>query len=435
MKRWITVAMALVVTVITVGAAASQEMTDEQRRFRAHIEDQYNIVPLPEGVALTPKARGGPIRIIEVSEGEIAINGLPLSGRELKKWLGNDSEPILWLSYLSADRRRELFAGAGAQGSSRTQTRRGAEQGPTFERRSSGERVRIFGDVTVEQDEHVGGNAVAVIGSVRVNGEVGEQVVAVLGSIDLGPKSVVSGDVVSVGGRIRRAPGAQVRGNITEISLGDAGAHISIGPWFGPIDAFGGIGVGGVQRLLGSTFRMLLLALLAGIALVVARGSVERSAERVMDNPPKAMLVGLAAELLVVPVFVLTVIVLVVTLIGIPLLLLTPFAVLMLLLLALVGFSGTAYAVGQSTRRRFGMSGPAGFADICVGLLVILSPLLLGRVIGVVAWPGNPLTWLLIFTGVAFEFVAWTIGFGAVVMNSFSRWRARRVARTASVTA
>jgi hypothetical protein len=146
------------------------------------------------------------------------------------------------------------------------------------------------------------------------------------------------------------------------------------------------------------------------------------------------MLVGLAAELLFLPVLILTAFVLVITLIGIPLLLLLPFAVLFLLLLALVGFSGTAYAIGQAARRRFGMSGQAAFFDVCLGLLVILSPLLIGRVVGLAGWPANPLAWLLVLTGTAFEFLAWTTGFGAVLMNTFSRWRSRRQARTTPVT-
>ena len=76
----------------------------------------------------------------------------------------------------------------------------------------SGDRVRIFGDVTVREDEAVSGQVVAVLGSVRVDGEVGDQVVAVLGF----------GGSRGQGGRARRhhqrrragaaGAGAQIRG-------------------------------------------------------------------------------------------------------------------------------------------------------------------------------------------------------------------------------
>jgi hypothetical protein len=62
-------------------------------------------------------------------------------------------------------------------------------------------------------------------------------------------------------------------------------------------------------------------------------------------------------------------------------------------------------------------------------VLIILSPVLIGRMLALASWPDNPFTWVLILTGTGFEFLAWTTGFGAVLMNTFSRWRARRIAR------
>ena len=74
---------------------------------------------------------------------------------------------------------------------------------------------------------------------------------------------------------------------------------------------------------------------------------MEGSAQRVTDDPVKTTLVGLVAWVLFVPLFVLIAIVLAISLIGIPLLVLLPFAVVAVLVMAVVGFSGTAYAVGQ----------------------------------------------------------------------------------------
>jgi hypothetical protein len=130
-------------------------------------------------------------------------------------------------------------------------------------------------------------------------------------------------------------------------------------------------------------------------------------------------------------VFLLTALVLVLTIIGIPLLVLLPFGIIVLLLMALAGFTGTACAIGSAARRRFGMGHASGFLDVILGIVIILSPVLLGRFVGMAGWPADPFVWLLVLTGTAFEFLAWTTGFGAVLINTFSRWRARRVARTA----
>ena len=56
---------------------------------------------------------------------------------------------------------------------------------------------------------------------------------------------------------------------------------------------------------------------------------------------------GLLAQLLFIPVLVLTVVMLAVSMIGIPLLVLVPFGVVAFLLAMLVGFAGVALRVGQ----------------------------------------------------------------------------------------
>ncbi len=114
--------------------------------------------------------------------------------------------------------------------------------------------------------------------------------------------------------------------------------------------------------------------------------------------------------------------------------LLLPFAVVVLLLMSVVGFSGTAYAVGQWARRRFGIATTSGFADICLGILIILLPLLAGRVLALGGWTFSPVVFLLVATGLAVEFLAWASGFGAVLTNTFSRWQATRAARSTPPT-
>ena len=164
--------------------------------------------------------------------------------------------------------------------------------------------------------------------------------------------------------------------------------------------------------------------------MIVARGLGRRLRASPDRQPVKAALVGLAAELLFVPVLVLTCIVLAITIVGIPLLVLVPFAVLFLLLIALAGFTGTALAIGQWARRRFGLGSAPGFPDVWIGILIILLPTLLGRVIGLSGFVGWPISLLLLAAGTGVEFLAWATGLGAILSNMFSRWQARRAIRT-----
>jgi hypothetical protein len=435
--RMLSLGAAIIVTALTMSVGA-QELRPEDRALRTEIESRYDVVPLSNGIGLRPKASNSDVRLIEVSDA-ISINGVVVTGRELRERVGADADTILKLSYLDPAVRRAVFADAGdstarpetppaSPAPDRPDRDRDRERGP---HQSGGDRVRIFGDVAVREGETISGQVVAVFGSVRIDGEVGDQVVAVLGSVDLGPKAVVHGDIVSVGGRVRRAEGADVRGGVTEVSLQDASTNARLAPWLGGLgmlSLFDGFG-GAFPRLLGTIFRLFLLLIFVSLAMVVARGPVERSAQRISDNPLKAALVGLAAEVFAVPVLVLTCIVLAISIVGIPLLLLMPFVILFLLVLALVGFTGTAMAIGQWTRRRFSLGLGAGFSDVWLGVVVILFPILIGRLVGLGGFLTGPIVFLLVAAGIGFEFLAWSTGLGAVLSNGFSQLQARRALR------
>jgi hypothetical protein len=426
--------------------AAVRSQAEDTAALRRQIEQHFDIVPLTDAIGLRPKNRRANVRLIEIArDGDITVNGEPVTGRELRQRLGSEADAIIRLSFLDADARTALVAPPKPADAAQapdppatpaeptTEPVEAERSGPAQEtarrdRRSPGDRIRIFGDTSVAADEVISGQVVAVMGSVRVDGEVGDQVVAVMGSVDLGPKAVVRGDVVSVGGRVRRAAGAQVRGEINEVAIGRNG--IVTGPmemdwpgWWGPMAI---IGFGPAERLVGTGFRFLLMLLLVALSVVIARPTVESAAARLSENPVQATLVGIAAQVLVVPILIVGAILLAISIVGIPLLLLLPFVVLLLLFMALFGFSGSAFAAGQWARRRFGISGSGGITDTALGVFIIMLPLLIGRVMGFVV---GPLAFLMVGIGLLVEFVAWTCGFGAVLTNAFSRWQARRSAR------
>jgi hypothetical protein len=437
MTRLASVLIVILIAAFQVAASGDQGPASDQQALRSRLEQRFDVVQLTNGVGLRPKSRMGDVRLVEITDGAILINGTAVTGRELKERLGSDADAVLQLSYLSPEARREAFEPrqpdepVEAQQPPEPPAR---EELPSMRRprQSHGDRVRIFGDVTVKEDESVGGEVVAVIGSVRVDGEVGQQVVAVLGSVDLGPKAVVGGDVVSVGGRVRRADGAQIRGSVTEVSLADPNVRINFEPIFGWRGPYFFDELAAVPRLVGTGFRFLLLVMLVSIALVVARPAVEASAQRVTDSPIQTTLVGLAAEIMLAPALIVTIFVLAISIIGIPLLLLIPFALLVLVLMALLGFSGTVYAVGQWARRRFGIGGSPPFVDVILGVTIILLPVLIARLVALAGWPGTPLSILFLMFGFGVEFVAWASGFGAVLTNGFRRWQARRAGRSIS---
>ena len=111
-----------------------------------------------------------------------------------------------------------------------------------------------------------------------------------------------------------------------------------------------------------------------------------------------------------------TIVMLVVTLIGIPLLALIPFVLLAAAITSLVGFSAVAYGLGKVVAARFGWSSHNPYATAILGIVVVLSPIIVGRMIGLAGGLMFPLTIALIALGLLFEYLAWTIGLGAVAL-------------------
>jgi hypothetical protein len=439
------VAVALLVLAGSVAVLAGQSPPQDLEALRTRLQQRFDIVPLSDAIGLRPRTAIADVRLIEVGD-TISVNGVVVTGRELREKVGDDADDILRLTYLAADARL-AFAAPVTPATPEALPDQPVPPAPPLpppsavdadvpprpeapRRRASGDRVRIFGDVHVAEGEVLAGQAVAVMGSVRIDGEVGDQVVAVMGSVHLGPRAVVRGDIVSVGGRIHRASGSEVRGDVTEVALGGPiiegrrGWPIVVGPRVGVWDGFGA-----VPRLVGSTFRLLLLALLAAVALLVARPVVEGASERVRQFPLHSILIGMVALLLVGPLLLLLSMVLIISIVGLPLLLTIPFVLLALVLMALAGFSGTAHAAGEWAGRRLNLAATSPYVAVSLGVVLILFPLLLGRVVALAGWWGNPVAMLLVAAGFAVEFLAWSAGFGAVLTNGFGRWQARRASR------
>ncbi len=77
-----------------------------------------------------------------------------------------------------------------------------------------GDAVAVLGDLSVEGE--VGRDAVSVLGDNHIDGVVHRNVVGILGDITLGPNARVDGNVINISGEVHRDPAAVVHGQIKE---------------------------------------------------------------------------------------------------------------------------------------------------------------------------------------------------------------------------
>lgn len=276
--------------------------------------------------------------------------------------------------------------------------------------------VVIGGPVTV--DGSVQQEVTAIGGQVTVNGRVGGDVISVGGSVHLGPKAEVEGDVTSVGGTVEREPGARVNGQINQaagfgprIHIGGDDRDFDFWPWWSPF--------AGAMRLMWSILALAIFALLVAVTVVVARDPVARVEAKISGEFWQSGLAGFLAQLLFIPLFVLVTVVLVVSIVGIPLLVLYPFLFLALIVGGLIGFSAFALWVGRLIERRFDRRYGSAVATALVGLFAIEICRIVGRLLSVGNGPLDVFGWFFSITGFLLSYIAWTVGFGAVILTRF----------------
>ena len=277
-----------------------------------------------------------------------------------------------------------------------------------------GDIVRFGGYVHVPADERLAGDVVLIGGRLRVDGEVTRDVMVIGGSAEFGPEAVVRRDVTVVGGRVTRHPDARFDRELNEVGFG--GLDLNLGGfgngfWWPRPTAF----YRSSSDLMETFVRFAFLGLLGSVVLLVASGSARRVADRVTREPVKAGIVGFCAQLLFLPLLIIGSVALVITLIGIPLLALMPLVVVAALVVLLLGFTG----VVQLVSRLFARGQRSDLVLFWVGLVLLMAPALFGDALDLIGGPFRFFAVVLGVTGFLVEYLAWTAGSGAVILNWF----------------
>jgi Flp pilus assembly pilin Flp len=412
--------LAALLAVVLIAAGAGERVaaqTSAPQTLRQQVERRFDVVTVQDGLVLKPKSPIRDVRWVEVTGGTITVNGAPVSGAELRDKVGDDADVVMQLSYVDPAARAAMFRDAG---SGPTVEPSPPDRTTSREKRSAdGGQFKMGGSITVPAGEIVAGDVVNVGGAIHVFGEVRGDVVAIGGTVELGPAANVGGDVTVIGGSLQRDPAARVSGEVVDVgSMASWRARFPRARWR---ETWGGRTLGSVFSLLSTLARVAVLCLLAALVVLLGRDHVMRISARAAAEPLKAGAIGLLAQLLLLPLLIVTIVLLVVTIIGIPLLVLIPFVLLGLVVVALVGFTSVACHVGHLLNARFGRVGEGPYATTIAGILILVSPLLLARLVGLAGGVVFPMTIGLLVIGTILEYVAWTIGFGAVALVRFNR--------------
>lgn len=438
------VATVLLVASIALSVrAAEQPAADPAAALARQAQARFLVVPLQHGIALADRQSE---RRVEIAGGVVRADGQPLSGEEVRQRFGTDADLVLRLSYLDDAALGRLFGSASRPAQAApvppapgppvaavppvAPVPPPAAAPPVFDRpsveetrpvmRRSGARLAFAKAIDIKEDEEVRDGVFSVGGPVRIAGRVRDDVVVVGGDLELTSTADVRGDLTVIGGRLTLAPGAKHAGAV----------HHSIGArwpgWSWPSVGWSRFEPGGALRWLpfaGTTARLILLALVVAVIALVARGRLTRIGAAAVAAPLRAGLVGLATQLLFVPALILVVIVLAVTIVGLPFIaIVVPLAVMALVGALLMGFAGLALRLGRAVTRATGWEGDHVVIGALAGLALLVLPTLVARLAGlgpsVLQWPAVT---LLVLGGLV-EYAVWTIGLGAAITTGLGAW-------------
>jgi hypothetical protein len=320
---------------------------------------------------------------------------------------------------------------AGAQDTLAPPAAMTAEAPATAEARS-GDRIAIRG-TTVARGQVVDGDVVSLVGDVRVEGEVMGDVTVGKGDLVLASGAVIHGNAVVTGGRLLNE-GGRVYGEMRvsdEPVSEDAAARQAArearhhgGPaaavrinhgrsWLG---AFGE----GVEGIFSTLALGLILAGLGAALVFYARPQLERMSHVVRTDTLRAGAIGVAAAVLGIPVWILGGLTLLLTIIGIPLLLLwVPFFWPVVIAACVYGGLAVAHALGERTAEKSGSFEARhrnAYTYVFTGVVLLLAPMLAAHLLQltvVLAWAGN----LLEGVAAVLMWLAGVVGFGAAVLT------------------
>jgi uncharacterized RDD family membrane protein YckC len=253
-----------------------------------------------------------------------------------------------------------------------------------------GNAVAVLGSVKV--DGTVNGNSVAVMGSNTINGTVHGNAVCVLGGIKLGPNAHVDGNVVAVVGTVSKAPGAFVGGHVVKQGGGvdfsdDSGAY----SWWERAARRGRPIAFGPHLHLFWLLSICTVALYVLLALAFP-GGVTKCGETLAHRPGITVLTGVLGIIALPVVFIL----LLITVVGIPI----AFVVLPIGVVAAVMFGKAAlYAlIGRSVLGKQAHPAMAVLLGVAIIILFLLVPLLGGIIWIVLGFLGYACALTTLFT-------------------------------------
>jgi hypothetical protein len=246
------------------------------------------------------------------------------------------------------------------------------------------------------------GDAAVFGGNVTNQGKIRGDLAVIGGTVLLDSGSVIAGDILMVGGTVDRDDHAEVIGNIESIEIEVLNEVL---PRISKVFRFPRQ-LPGYRLFPRLAFIGMLIVLYVFNLLIIAifPSAIAKVSGKIKINVWAALGLGLAIQILFVPVLIL----LTISIVGIPLAVLLPMAI---LIGTLFGFSALSFVIGERISKAFGWNVTNSIGLFSLGWITVM---LIPFIVGLIGPPITALGWVIIY-------VAMTIAAGGVLFTFIKR--------------
>ena len=265
--------------------------------------------------------------------------------------------------------------------------------------------IKVWNDLHVPVHDDVRGDVVVVFGNAEISGRVDGNVVVVFGNLLLDETAEVTGEIVSVGGRLDRDPDAEVA-DVVAVDLWPRGHDRGLAGVFGR----------GVLPFFLCQGTFLLTVLLAVIAVMVApRKRFEAIIETLRRSAGPSLGLGLITAIIGQLMVAVLMAVLILTVIGIPIALLVFLA---LVIVVIISVAVCGVALGDRICGMLGAGCSSPWLTVVLGMSVLHLISFLGSVLSLSPGLEGAANFLVIL-GVSIKTLAFLFGLGALTISRF----------------
>ncbi len=255
-------------------------------------------------------------------------------------------------------------------------------------------------DVTVDRSDIVRGDLVVIGGTVNIAGRVMGDVAVIGGDLYVNSGAEINGEAVVIGGRLEEDPEASIQGEKvvmrTPLPMLRWGSLLNIHHHFVNVISF--------------FVSLVICVLLSCLVLLFLKTRVQKSGTYLRLEFFKSFGWGLLlcfASVFVVPM---AMILLAITIIGIPLVILLGFSIVAICFIAWTVF---AYEIGTRVKEKINMTEQGPFASLILGIIILQIPFLIGNLVCLIPFM-CPLGFVISVLGKIVFLFAVTTGIGAL---------------------